>query len=238
MDRVRPGTDPALLLMMMMMMVDTYPECHSENHQQQHSSILHSNNNNNFNSKDLETASWDSQNHSLAHTIKVAQTRKLAIKIGLFLLAFSFIAFLAALYPNPTIVAPLARLQSVLRQFPVQIYKSQPRISARSLGTGSMAARTPPQAPPSFKHNSETVLSDTKKLIEKSRSLQDSIVKSVTPEKANFENVIKPLATDENEFSFVSHILGFYQYMSTDAALRTASSEAEKLLDVRSFISC
>lgn len=63
-------------------------------------------------------------------------------------------------------------------------------------------------------------------------------MKSVTPEKANFENVIKPLAADENHFSYVSHILGFYQYMSTDAGLRTASSEAEKLLDVRSLMSC
>ncbi len=59
----------------------------------------------------------------------------------------------------------------------------------------------------------------------------DSTVATITPETATFENVVLPIALDENEASLSSRIIGFYQAVSTDQALRDASTEAEKIMD-------
>ncbi|CAZ79996.1 unnamed protein product [Tuber melanosporum] len=88
----------------------------------------------------------------------------------------------------------------------------------------------PPPAP-EFTHTPESVIEVTNRLIATSRQLQDNIAKDVTPETANFQNVLKPLAEDENEMGLDTAILGFYQYVSTNKGLRDASSEAERLLD-------
>lgn len=58
----------------------------------------------------------------------------------------------------------------------------------------------------------------------------DRLAKEVTPETATFENVIAPLAADENEMGLSAHILGFYQYVSSDQKIREASTEADKLM--------
>lgn len=75
------------------------------------------------------------------------------------------------------------------------------------------------------------MVADTKRLIENSRKLQDQIASSVSREIASFEKVLLPLAQDENLMALESHILGFYQSVSTDAKLRNASTEAESLMD-------
>ena len=74
-------------------------------------------------------------------------------------------------------------------------------------------------------------MEDTNRLIETSRNLQDKIVAEVKPEQASFRNVILPMAHDENNAALESHILGFYQAVSPNKALRDASTEADKLLD-------
>jgi metallopeptidase MepB len=91
--------------------------------------------------------------------------------------------------------------------------------------------RTPPQAPPLFTGTASSIIKDTKRLIELSRSVQDQIVANVKPEDATFENVVLPMANDENEISLESHILGFYQSVSASQELRNSSTEAEKLFD-------
>lgn len=53
----------------------------------------------------------------------------------------------------------------------------------------------------------------------------------MSPETANFKNVLLPVALDDNKMAIEAHIIGFYQAVSTDKALRDASTEAEKLLD-------
>jgi len=67
--------------------------------------------------------------------------------------------------------------------------------------------------------------------IDRSKAVQDAIVKDVTPESASFQNVILPIALDDNKMAIESHIIGFYQAVSTQKELRDASTEAEKLLD-------
>ncbi|KAJ9630594.1 metalloendopeptidase [Taxawa tesnikishii (nom. ined.)] len=87
--------------------------------------------------------------------------------------------------------------------------------------------RNPPQFPPKFTHTPESLAADTKRLIEQSRSVQDAIVKNVSPRTP----VLLPIARDDNKMSLESHIVGFYQAVSTDSKLRDASTEAEKEMD-------
>lgn len=69
-------------------------------------------------------------------------------------------------------------------------------------------------------------------MIDHSRTLENEVTSSVTAETASFDNVLKPLVDEENAMALDTAILGFYQYVSAEKALRDASSEAEKLLDV------
>ncbi|CAK4034113.1 Thimet oligopeptidase [Lecanosticta acicola] len=91
--------------------------------------------------------------------------------------------------------------------------------------------KKPPQAPPVFTHTPESLISNTERLLAKNKALQDKIVKEVTAETADFKSVELPFAQDDNEMALESHIIGFYQAVSTDAKLRDASTEAEKLMD-------
>lgn len=71
----------------------------------------------------------------------------------------------------------------------------------------------------------------TKQQYQYIQALLDKIVAEVSPDKATFESVMKPMALDENEANLSGRILGFYQYVSADADLRNASTEAEKIMD-------
>ena len=91
--------------------------------------------------------------------------------------------------------------------------------------------KQPPQAPPLFTHTPDSLLKDTKRLLDDSKTLQDRIVSDVKPGSAEFKNVLLPFAHDDNEMSLETHIIGFYQAVSTDGSLRDASTEAEKRMD-------
>lgn len=93
------------------------------------------------------------------------------------------------------------------------------------------AFKTPPQAPPTFTGTPQSIIDDTKRLIDQSRELQDKIVAEVKPENAAFQDVLSPMAHDENTMALETHIIGFYQSVSTNQDLRNSSTEAEKLLD-------
>lgn len=92
----------------------------------------------------------------------------------------------------------------------------------------------PPQAPPTFIGTKDNIVSDTKALCEKTRSALDKLVAEILPndtDKTTFENVLLPQIYDENQSALTSRVLGFYQYVSSDAELRNASTEAETILD-------
>ena len=93
------------------------------------------------------------------------------------------------------------------------------------------AFKTPPQAPPVFTGTPSSVIEDTKRLIDKSRELQDKIVADIQQDDADFDGVLLPMAQDENSMALEAHIIGFYQSVSTNQDLRNSSTEAEKLLD-------
>ncbi|KAK4226697.1 Saccharolysin [Podospora fimiseda] len=93
----------------------------------------------------------------------------------------------------------------------------------------------PPQAPPLFTGTKESIVADSKALSDRTRSLLDKLVAEIKPSEnpgsATFESVLRPQLDDENESSLSARILGFYQYVSADSALRDASTEAEKIMD-------
>lgn len=91
--------------------------------------------------------------------------------------------------------------------------------------------RRPPQAPPTFTATPQSVVADAERLLNTSRTIQDKIVADIKPDDATFANVLRPLAQDENVMALETHILGFYQAVSTDQKLRDASSKAEELMD-------
>jgi metallopeptidase MepB len=91
--------------------------------------------------------------------------------------------------------------------------------------------RTPPQAPPSFTATNTSLIDDARSICSTTRTLLDKIAAEVTPETATFETVILPIAEDENTAGLQSRIIGFYQAVSGDPALRAASSEAEEIID-------
>ena len=91
--------------------------------------------------------------------------------------------------------------------------------------------KTPPQAPPVFTATPDSLVADTKAVIDKSKQISDDIVAKYSGKDADFKGVLLPMARDEDQQSLQTHILGFYQSVSTDQALRDASTEAEKLMD-------
>ncbi|KAL8910285.1 MAG: hypothetical protein Q9171_004408 [Xanthocarpia ochracea] len=91
--------------------------------------------------------------------------------------------------------------------------------------------KKPPQAPPVFTGTPKSIIQDIKAIIEKSREIQDQIVADVKPSNATFDKVMLPMAHDENQLGLTAPVIGFYQAVSSDKALRDASTEAEKLIN-------
>lgn len=91
--------------------------------------------------------------------------------------------------------------------------------------------KNPPQAPPLFTGTPKSVIEDTRRIIENSRNTENTTVAEIKAQDATFNNVLLPMAHSENAWGLEGNIIGFYQSISTDQALRDASSEAEKLMD-------
>ncbi|KAK0244414.1 metallopeptidase MepB [Armillaria nabsnona] len=86
---------------------------------------------------------------------------------------------------------------------------------------------TPPQAPPSWDHTPEQILSITKDAIEKDRAAMDK-VGSLAAKDADFKSL--PLAEAETAFDTVIEPLSFYQNVSPSKELRDASNDAETIV--------
>lgn len=149
------------------------------------------------------------------------------LKTNLWLSLLSFVAislFIVAPF------RPLPRLNALAAQLnPLRRSGAQ-----RPLTTASMAPakfKMPPQAPPLFTGTPESVVKDTKEMLAQSKKLIDTVVEQVSEKNATFNNVLLPMAQDDNEQALTAHILGFYQSVSTNEALRDASTEAETMMD-------
>ncbi|THY38769.1 metallopeptidase MepB, partial [Aureobasidium pullulans] len=90
-------------------------------------------------------------------------------------------------------------------------------------------SQSPPQPPPLFTRDAITIIPHVKRLITQTRKVQEHILSTVTPETATFDNVILPLAHNQNSVSRELPVLGFYEAVSTDPGLSEASTQAKKL---------
>lgn len=90
--------------------------------------------------------------------------------------------------------------------------------------------KAPPQKAPSFDNSPEELLRETVTILEYLRSIRDQIAHSVSPPSATFENVIIPLAQDDNTKADHLKIFVFLGSVSTSSELREASRNAEKLI--------
>jgi metallopeptidase MepB len=88
----------------------------------------------------------------------------------------------------------------------------------------------PPQAPPNFNHNPATVMAGIRAILDKTRKIQDEIVSNIRPENANFNNVLLPLAEDENYTVALKKLFKFFSSTSTSEELRNASNESDALV--------
>jgi len=162
--------------------------------------------------------------------------RRSAVLSLLLVLFLGYLLTLAPLLRTPSSFRPSSLLTQIRPSRPLSSPPSAWTVlngTWRPLTTAAMAPeklRKPPQAPPVFTATPTSILDDARRLIERSRKIQDQVA-SLQPEAATFANVMLPLAHDENRMALESHILAFYQSVSTDPALRDASTEAEKLLD-------
>jgi metallopeptidase MepB len=86
---------------------------------------------------------------------------------------------------------------------------------------------SPPQAPLTFCATVESIFEDNKRLCDNTKAVLDELVATITPKGATFDNVLRPLAQDEDERQLVSSVLGLYLKVSTDPAVREASAQAE-----------
>ncbi|KAI1097683.1 Metalloprotease [Jackrogersella minutella] len=91
--------------------------------------------------------------------------------------------------------------------------------------------KNPPQAPPTFTGTKDSIVKDATAICDTTRSLLDNLAKNVSSDNASFVSVLAPIAQDEDLSQLNTRILGFYQYVSGDADLRNASTEAEKIMD-------
>ncbi|KAH8736060.1 hypothetical protein BGZ61DRAFT_527057 [Ilyonectria robusta] len=91
--------------------------------------------------------------------------------------------------------------------------------------------RNPPQAPPLFTATPESIAAETKKLCDTTKVVLDSVAANVSLDKANYANVLEPILLDENLAATQRRILTFYHHVSTDKALRDASTESEKVFN-------
>ncbi len=173
-----------------------------------------------------------------AHCVHSAAI-KLAVSTPLRLLLISIVLFVPLaiiLAPPSRFVGRISAITNQLKPFGGKAPSSlRPTYTSfRPLTTAAMAPqafKTPPQAPPTFTGTPQSIIDDTKRLIDQSRELQDKIVAEVKPKNAAFQDVLSPMAHDENTMALETHIIGFYQSVSTNQDLRNSSTEAEKLLD-------
>ncbi|RKU44008.1 hypothetical protein DL546_007202 [Coniochaeta pulveracea] len=89
----------------------------------------------------------------------------------------------------------------------------------------------PPQSAPVFTARPNSIIENTRRLIEQAREVQRQVMEDVEPGSATFSNVILPLAHSENAAAVESHILRFYRFVSADSELREASRKAQNLWD-------
>lgn len=86
--------------------------------------------------------------------------------------------------------------------------------------------KNPPRKLPIYVDTPETIASKTENFISEHKALLDKIAAEVTEETATYDNVMTPILAFENKAAEYKSALDLYQYVSSDAALREASTKS------------
>jgi metallopeptidase MepB len=89
----------------------------------------------------------------------------------------------------------------------------------------------PPQAPPIFTVDPESLITAAKTLKDRKRNLLENIIAEITVEEARFENVLLPIERFNDVSSRLEYIIGFYQHVSMNKSLSDASATAERTMN-------
>ncbi|CEJ93644.1 hypothetical protein VHEMI09220 [[Torrubiella] hemipterigena] len=92
--------------------------------------------------------------------------------------------------------------------------------------TATKSVQTPPQPLLVFTNINKTIAAHAKELIEPHGVFLDNLVKEVTPETATFQNVAEALEYNTPRFE-----LSFLKYVSPDAEVRNAVTQAEQAIE-------
>ncbi|KDN68077.1 putative metallopeptidase MepB [Colletotrichum sublineola] len=98
------------------------------------------------------------------------------------------------------------------------------------MNSSSSDFRSPPQMPPVFTATPTSIIADISRLIAASRAAQQTIVDSVTPSTATYDNVLLALSHAENALASGSTLLMFYHAVSPSPDVRAASAKARNML--------
>ncbi|KAF2706331.1 zincin [Pleomassaria siparia CBS 279.74] len=85
---------------------------------------------------------------------------------------------------------------------------------------------SPPQTPPVFNDTVESLGPAVQALCDQTKAVLDRLAATISPANATFNNTYVPILNDEHDALLTQHIQQFYASVSTEEALRDASSEA------------
>jgi metallopeptidase MepB len=102
--------------------------------------------------------------------------------------------------------------------------------SSKSKGNASAhEAPAAPIPPPHFDATSTTILSTTRKLIDASERLHETIARTVDPATATFDNTVLPIIHEENKLLCERQLVEFLASVSPSEDIRQAASTAKRL---------
>jgi metallopeptidase MepB len=163
--------------------------------------------------------------HSKAQDSTLAHTFRFRVVLLSLLL---FISILLVLASNGTIIEFYIQLGS---PFSRSLSTSYPQTPLSSSNIAAVEYNRPPQPPPLFTATNESLIFDAQRLCERRISLLDEMAENIRPDTATFDNVLLPIAGEEDAAMLERRIIGFYQDVSTNSDLRDASSEAQQIIE-------
>lgn len=105
------------------------------------------------------------------------------------------------------------------------------RSSTTPTSTMSILLPTPPQLPLAFDATPESLIQDAHTIVETTKSIWDRITREVIPEEATIDNVILPVAHNDNMTREKAPVIHFAASTNPSEAMRNASNDGDRLLD-------
>ncbi len=93
------------------------------------------------------------------------------------------------------------------------------------------AYREPPQAPPVFTRDKDSLIREAEAVNRKTKALLDEISSAFTPENATFAEVAEAIARNYDRNTIKTRLISFYRKVSPDPEMREYSRKADDIID-------